>query len=176
MFKLLTLTFCASFMVFAVSPSASAGEDGILFNKGKQFAKTGQVDFAYMQFHEVVRNYPQSHFREDSLFAMGEYFFTESNFDETQRIFSQFMEEYPNSKLRIFALAYLYEIAQEREDEELTEKFKAQTVSAQQIALVFRNAKEYRYRSPMLTRFRALIEINKITIFRDGEILAEISY
>ena len=155
---------------------AYSGEDGQHFASGKNFARTHQMEFAYMQFRDIVLNYPDSPFREDALFATGEYFFNISNFNEAAKIFAQFIKEYPDSKAKIIVLGFLYKIAQEKNDTAQSEKLKTAIVTLQQVSFVFRNSKNYKYRSPSGKQYRAVIRINQITLHGDGEILAEISY
>ena len=153
-----------------------AGSDAILFERGRNFAKSQKLDFAYMQFRDLVFHYPRSKFYEKALFATGEYFFLYSNFAEAAKTFSEFVDLYPKSKLKIFALGYLYRIAAENKDEKLVEKLKTDIITRQQVALIFRNAKEYKYRSPLDRLYHGLIQIDKIIISCDGQTLAEISY
>ncbi|OGX25352.1 MAG: hypothetical protein A3D10_01570 [Omnitrophica WOR_2 bacterium RIFCSPHIGHO2_02_FULL_48_11] len=166
-----------SLLLFVLlSPHAHAGEDAQRFALGKNFAKTHQMEFAYMQFRDIVIHNVGSPFREASLFATGEYFADISNFPEAITIFTQFLKEYPDSKAKIFVLGYLYKIAQETNDTEQLEKLKTDIVTLQQVSFVFRNSKDYQYRSPTHKQYRAVVRINQITIYNGSEILAEISY
>lgn len=159
-----------------LTPQAFAGDDAIIFKKGQAFARQQKLDFAYMKFRDIVLHHPRSPLHERSLFATGEYFYIIANFAEAAKIFSDFVELYPESKLKIFALGYLYDIASKNNDTELTEKLKTDIITRQQVALVFRNAKEYTYKSPLYRQYHGLIQIDKITISCDGQALAEISY
>ena len=162
--------------LFLIPALAFSEEDELLLKRGRHFAKAHQLEFAYMQFRDIVFNYPNSRFREDAFFATGEYFSIVSDDPEAFQIFMQFVSEYPDSKRKIFALGYLSKIAQKEKNETLAEKLKTDIVTLQRVALIFKNSKEYKYLSPLNKQYRAIIQIDKITISCDGQILAEISY
>jgi len=156
--------------------TAYSGEDKILYARGRHFVKTHQMDFAYMQFRDIVRQYPQSTFREDALFATGEYFVQNSNFKEATKIFEEFIKEYPTAKTKIFALAYLYKMAKEKNDADLVERIKTDIITIERLGFVFRDSKEYKYHSLFHWQYHVLLQIDKITISCNGDRLAEISY
>ena len=168
----------ALLMVFLSSTTTLlfAGEDGNHFSLGKQYARSNQAEFAYMEFRKIIQSAPDSSYRESALFATGEYFATLADFQETEAIFKQFCEEFPASKLKIFALAYLYKVATINNDTSARENFRTEIITFQQVGLIFKNSKQFKYLSPFHHQYRAIIEINKITVDKEGEILAEISY
>lgn len=169
-----TLIFCLA-LICTASPT-QAGEDSNLFNKGKKFARTNQIEFAYMQFRDIINNFPNSPHREQAIFATGEYYAAIPDHQETKHIFEQFLAEYPESKSKIFALAHLYKIAELEEDAEKIEKLKTDIITIQQVGFVFRNSKELEYQSPLNHHYRAVIQIDRILIEKEGETLVELSY
>ncbi len=170
--KALTLVALLFFCPIIAHPS----EDAPLYSLGKNFAKRQEKEFAYMQFRDIVLHFPGSRFREGALFATGEYFYSITDYTEATKTFKQFSKEYPTSKNKIFALGYLYKIAEIENDEILTAKLRTELITLQQVSFVFRNSKQHIYRSPFHKSYRAVIRINRIAIDSEGEILAEISY
>ena len=163
-------------LLLSLASPAISGEDSSLFSKGRKFARTSQQEFAYMQFRDIIYNFPNSAHREEALFATGEYYAAIPDHLETQRIFTQFLTEYPDSKSKIFALAFLYKIAEADQDEETMEKLKTEIIAIQRVGFVFRNSKELKYLSPCNNHYRAVIQIDKILIEKEGEALVELSY
>ena len=162
--------------LLTIATVAFAGEDGNLLQLGRYYVKTGQLEFAYMQFRGIVVQYPDSPYREEAFFATGEYFAKLANYKEAQIYFEQFLKEYPSSKYKIFALAYLYKIAETSDDAPAMEKLKNDIVTFHQVGLIFRDSKVFKQKSPLHRMHRAVIQIDKITIYCEGEILAEIPY
>ena len=170
----ITLIVCL-ILICTASPSG-AGEDSSLFAKGKKFARSNETEFAYMQFRDIINNFPNSIHREHALFATGEYYASIPDHEETKRIFNQFLIEYPESKSKIFVLAYLYKMAEVDGDTEQIEKLKTDIIRIQQVGFVFRNSKELKYQSPLAHHYRAVIQIDRILIEKEGETLVELSY
>ncbi len=129
-----------------------------------------------MQFRDIINNFPNSVHREQALFAAGEYYAALTDHLESKRIFEQFLAEYPDSKSKIFALAYLYKIAELGENTAPVEKLKTDIITIRQVGFVFRNSKELKYLSPLQHHYRAVIRIDRILIEKEGETLVELSY
>src|SRR3989338_7853557 len=119
--KILLFTYI---LLVSLTSASLAGEDSSLFSKGRKFARSNQSEFAYMQFRDIINNFPNSPHREPALFASGEYYAAIPDHLESKRIFDQFLTEYPDSKSKIFVLAYLYKIAEFNDDTEQMEKLK----------------------------------------------------
>jgi hypothetical protein len=153
-----------------------AGEDARVFSRGVQFARAGQKDFAYMEFRAIVRDYPRSKFHALALFATGEHLFLANDPQQAQGVFQNYVTSYPDAKGRIFALAYLWKIAQIQEDEISTEQSVREIVNLKQISLIFRKSQEYKYHSPMNSPYLAVIHIDHIEIFTGGSLFAKIPY
>lgn len=129
-----------------------------------------------MQFRDILNNFPDSVHRENALFATGEYYAAIPDNQESKKIFEQFIAEFSDSKPKIFALAHLYKIAEFDENSDLMEKLKTDIIAIQRVGFVFRNSKELKYLSPLNHQYRAVIQIDKILIEKEGETLVELSY
>jgi len=173
--------FLRIFIIFSLiitlcSPAAMAGEDARLYAQARKMAKSGQTDFAFMQYQAILRNYPKSRFTEQALFADGEYNFTIQDYAQAKTAFQAFLAQYPQSRGRLFALAYLWRITRAQNDEAAAKDFEKEMIAQKQVSLVFRDRKEYKYLSPLNHTFKAAIHIDKIEIYMEGELFAKISY
>jgi outer membrane protein assembly factor BamD (BamD/ComL family) len=147
-----------------------------VYSKAVEFAKAGQEYFAFMHYSKLLRNYPESEYRQPALFAIGEYYFQVSGFQEAATVFKMFLDEYPDSKQRMYALAYLLSIAQRDQNALFIEGLEKQIIDLQQVSFVFRETKETAYRSPLYQSYKAVIHIDKIEFYVEGELFAKVSY
>ena len=155
---------------------AFAGEDARIYGEARKMARAGQTDFAFMQYEEILRDYPNSRFAEQALFAQGEYYFMMVNYPYAQKAFQSFLAKYPNSNGKLFALAHLLRMAKSQNDEVSVKNFEKEMIVQKQVSLVFRDRKEYHYKSPLNQPFTAEIGIDKIEIYVGGDLFVAISY
>lgn len=158
-----------------VPPAFAAGDARIYF-KARQFAQNGNHDFAFMQYRSLLRQYPESKYAKEALFAHGEYFFLIPDYDKAAAAFREFVDRYPEDKGKLFAMAYLLQIARLQGRREAVEQYTRDIATLQQLSLVFREFKEYRYLSPLERRHRAVFQIDTIEFFIQGEPFAKLSY
>ncbi len=147
-----------------------------VYSKAVKFAKAGQSDFAFTQYSKLLRNYPTSKFRDQALFAIGEYYFKNFGFKQAAEAFQTFIDEYPDSDERLYALAYLLNIAKKDSNESFAQSLEKQIIDLQQVSFVFRNSKEIAYRSPLYQNYKAIVHIDKIELYVEGELFAKVSY
>ena len=165
-------------IIFALffSGSAFAQEEGWLYSTAVEQAAAGNYEFAFLQLHSLVNTYPGSKLLENSLFAIGEYHFQSNNFSGAADSFSALLEEFPDSKSTVFALAYLLIIAQKRESAELASNLEKSIATFHKLSLVFRNSKEFVYKSAFRNKYKAVYYIDKVEFYKNGEIFAQVSY
>jgi len=147
-----------------------------VYSKAVKFAKAGQSDFAFMQYSKLLRNYPMSKYRDRALFATGEYYFQNFGFKQATEAFQTFIDEYPDSDERLYALAYLLNIAKKDSNESFAQSLEKQIINLQQVSFVFRDSKEIAYTSPLFQNHKAVIHIDKIEFYVEGELFAKVSY
>ena len=147
-----------------------------VYSKAVEFAKAGQGHFAFMHYNKLLRNYPTSKYREQALFATGEYYFRISSSQQAAAAFRTFLSEYPDSEERLYALAYLLCIAQRDKNTLSVEGLEKQIIDLQRVSFVFRESKEISYRSPLYQNYKAVIRIDKIEFYVEGELFAKVSY
>ena len=173
----LLIFMCATLLSVVLFPFyAYAGEDGLLFDRAKRFAKSGDADLAYMNFNKILRDYPHSGHAETVMFAVAEYYFDTLQFKEAEKSFNEFIEKFPNSKAKLFAMAYLLKIAEKQKKETLLKELEKKIINFQKVSLVFRDHKEFAYLSALNHPFKAIFQINTIEFYRQGVLFAKISY
>jgi len=146
------------------------------YSKAVKFAKAGQVHFAFMHYNKIIRNFPNSKYRNKALFATGEYYFHNSGMKQATQAFQLFIDENPDAKERLYALAYLLNIANQGGDEAFVQGLEKQIIDLQQVSFVFRSEKEIAYRSPLYQNHKAVIHIDKIEFYVEGKLFAKVSY
>ena len=157
--------------------SAGFGPDAAqTYSKAGEFAETGQADFAFMYYNDLLRNYPASRYRGQTLFAVGEYYFRIFGYQDAEMVFKEFISEYPDSKEKLYALAYLLNIARRNQDALTAQVLEKKIIDLQQVSFVFRKTKEFTYRSPLYQNYKAVIHIDKIEFYVEGELFAKVSY
>ncbi len=169
------ITLCLGFILCFI-PSVCAQGEAQLYHKAVQAAKAGRTDFAFMYYNDLGRDYPASKYREQILFVQGEYYGQSLHYAESTRVFNAFIGEYPESEGRLFALAYLYTMAQRRKDEPLIENLKKEILTFKQVGLVFKEFKEYTYRSPLYHTYKAVFRIDKVEFYVGGKLFATVAY
>ena len=147
-----------------------------VYSKAVKFAKAGQSDFAFMQYSKLLRNYPASKYRDRALFATGEYYFQNFGFRKAAEAFQTFIDENPESDERLYAFAYLLNIAKKDSDESFAQTLEKQIINLQQVSLIFRDSKEISYKSPLFQNHKAIIHIDQIEFYVEGELFAKVSY
>jgi outer membrane protein assembly factor BamD (BamD/ComL family) len=164
----------AGWLLLVCAPG-SAGEEDALYAKAIQAARSGRIDFAFMYYNQLDRDYPRSRYREQVLLARGEYFYELPAYIQAREAFEKLLEEYPQSPGKLFILVYLYKIAEADGKTDLIENLKKEILTFRQVGLVFEETKEYKYPSPFYRNFRAVFYIDKVEFYRGGELFATVS-
>ena len=162
--------------LFMMPLSGHAGEEDQLYRKAVAAARAGNTDFAFMYYSELDRDYPHSRYRDQALFAKGEYYYQLPGYPEATRIFQSFVQDYPNSDGKLFALVYLYKMAEAGQDQAALEEAKKEILTLRQVSLIFKESKEYKYRSASFQDYRAVFRIDKVEFYKGGELFATVSY
>lgn len=161
---------------FASCGAARAQTAGELYRSARTAAAAGDRHMAYMYYAGIVRDVGRSSVRQQALFAVGEYQFLVGATRDAVTTLVAFTEEYPNSPAAIFALGYLYRIAVQAQDAELTKNLKEKIVTYYRLCFLFKKCKETRYRSGLLIRHKVAYYIDKVEFFSNGELVAQIPY
>ncbi|MFC1658365.1 tol-pal system YbgF family protein [Candidatus Omnitrophota bacterium] len=147
-----------------------------LYREGVAAAKKGEIDFAFISFHRLLLDFPESKYREQALFAVGEYYFSIGGYNDAVRHFTQLADDFPQAQNRPFALAYLLAMAKKSGTDDRVAQIEKELIGSQQLSLLFREFKEIQYTSALDKHYKALNFIDKILICVEDEPLAEISF
>ena len=144
--------------------------------QAKNFVKSGNREFAFMHFNAILKDSLQSEHRQEALFATAEYFFQASDFVDSFSTLKEFLEEYPSSKMRIFALLYLLKISQIWDKDQLAKDFEKQIINSKRIVLLFKNTQEYKCTSPLGLNYTLRYYIDRLEFYSDGKLQTKVYY
>ncbi len=170
------ILFLVCFFFILSLASGYAQEAGQLYSTAVAEARSGNIHLAFMRFRTILLNYPDSKYAENALFAIGEYYSLIADYPDAIKAFTQYLNEYPDSKANVFVFMYLLKIARIQEKEKAVKDFEKKIITLKQTTFLFRESKEYKYRSPFYRKHRVVYYIDKIECYVDGELFAKISY
>ncbi len=162
--------------LFFFSAPVFAGDARLIYSQVERNARQGNVDFAFMGCKNIIENYPKSKYDAACMFALGEYYYDLPNYEKAYSFFQQYIDQFPESEAKFFALAYLQKISSLKGDKSLIEEHKTAIIKHRQLSLVFRKKEKQIYRSALNNIYHAYIYINKIEFYVEGQILTKISY
>jgi len=171
---IIVLAFVLPFLV--VSKIAYPVEGRSLYYEGLHAARFGDKDIAFMDFKEFLKDFPDSKLAKNALFSIGEYYFSIFDYRDAAKSFGRFIELYPESKAKLFALVYLHEIAKKGGNQELVEKISKEIITSKQLRLLFSDFKEYIYWSAFSNQYKAVFFIDKVEIYINEKLFTELSY
>lgn len=149
---------------------------GVLNLAKAESEDSSELDFAFMRFRSYLEGDNGSRHREEALFAVGEYYFWKAAYHDASATFLKLLDEYPDSKSRLFVLMYLLKIAEKTQQETAMKEIRNEIISFKQLILLFKDFKKYEFESPLGKRHKAIYYIDKVEFFVDGELFAKITY
>lgn len=161
-------------LVFLSIQKIYSKEDRELYSQALNAVRHQETVFAFMHFHALLECCPKSKFFEDALFAVGEYYFSISDYYNATDSFLKLINQYPNSGARPFALAYLAEIARKNKKVDLARDLEKEIIRFKSARLLFREFKEHKYISSFSNRYKATYFIDRIEIHINNELFAKI--
>ena len=170
------LVFVLFISIFLLTSKVYAADDSRLYSQAVKAARKGKDEIAFMKFNMILEMHLKSKLRERALFATGEYYFSVSNYYDAAMAFREFISKYPESKSRIFALAYLLKITRKLGSEDSINALEKEIATFQQLSLFFRKSKNFKYTSPFSKRYKAEYFIDRVEIYIDGEFLTKVSF
>ena len=170
------ILFLLTTFLFLPGLSLYAGEGRQEYSLAIENAKSSNPDFAFMYFREILEKYPDSPYAQKSRFACGEYYYQVADYEDAFKMFKQYSLDYPASGEIQFVLAYLLEIARKKGDDSLAGKIEKDIITSRRLSFLFRDLKEYKYRSSLYKLYRAVYYIDKVEFYIDGELFVRISY
>lgn len=171
-FKCKKILIVFSFML--ISFLAYSQEDLSLYREGIKAARAGDVEFAFMNFRQLLTGFPKSQFTEKTLFSLGECYYLFSDYKSAYETFIRIIENNPQSETKIFILAYCLEFARKDGKEELAKSIKKEIVTDRQLSLLFSDFKEHTFES--IRSYKAIYFIDKVEIYIDEELFIKVPY
>ena len=168
------LLIVLSSLLFSLNLASSFGQEE--YANALQAAKTGDREFAFMNFLYVARNDPSSTHREKGIFATGEYYYLSSNYTDAFNTFKRFLNDYPDSKMKPFALFYILKLAQILNEDTLAKEITKQIINQERVILLFKKSKAYTFKSPLGMNYQLVHYIDRLEFYIDGKLHAQIFY
>lgn len=142
------------------------------YSAAVEFAKKGDIDFAFMHFRSLLN----TGYRQEALFAVGEYYFLKSDYTDAVSAFTDYLREFPDSSGKPFALAYLLKIEERAGRESLVQDLTKKIVTLRRMILVFKDFKEYEFKSGLNRQHKVIYYIDKVEFYINGQLFARIPY
>jgi outer membrane protein assembly factor BamD (BamD/ComL family) len=168
--------FVLIFVLLLNASFAHAEGSRKLYQSGKRSARQGDEGYAFMFFQDLLKDFPDSHYAPDALFACAEYYFQMGALTDARQLFLKFVNDYPENRSRPFALVHLAKIASSQGQEEVARSLQKEIVVSQQLVLLFREFKEFQYVSALNRKHKVVHFIDRVEFYRDGELFEQISY
>lgn len=162
------------FLFFPFGLNQILGEEE--YSQAQSAVKSGNREFAFMHFLTVLKNNPAPKYREKALFATAEYFFSVSDYIDAFSTLKEFLEDYPDSKMRTLALLYLLKISQIWGNEQSAKDIEKQIINEKRIVLLFKDVQEYKPKSPLGIDYKLIYYIDRLEFYLDGKLQTQIYY
>ncbi|MCF7874934.1 MAG: tetratricopeptide repeat protein [Candidatus Omnitrophica bacterium] len=147
-----------------------------LYQKVKENATQGDIYRSFMYLRQILREYPDSKFAKSALFSLGEFYFLTTNYQQAVHTLQKFINKYPDSKLNIFVLSFLYEISKENKSLSNAQEIRNKIITFYQHSFLFRESKTYSYTSALLKNYKVQYFIDTIKFFIDEKPSFEIKF
>ena len=131
---------------------------------------------AFALMHSFAVSYPHSRHLEKVIFSMGEYYYHDGAYYDARQSFDRFLKDHPDSKARLFAMAYLYEIAKIKGSPQDVERLAREIITFMNVSLLFRDYKSYGFTSFLQKRYKAVYFIDKVEFYIGDELFTSLAY
>ncbi|MBI4436873.1 MAG: hypothetical protein HY590_05655 [Candidatus Omnitrophica bacterium] len=129
----------------------------------------GEIDFAFMEYQALVRDFPEDPLAKEATFAIGEYYFKQHNTREAKSTFEKFIQEPTEGIQDLLAYVYLLQCARFSEhitSAKLLEHRLKEMFSTTEVFLAFEENRTKEWISPLGNRFqlREFVDRMEITL------------
>ena len=162
-------------MLMAV-PIIWASEDAKLNRQAHTAIRQGNLDRAFMHYRGIDRNRKPSPYKDDAIFAIGEYNYLISNYTDALHSFERYIDVEEQDIQKLFAYVYLLKIAEHDKDDKKAVDYKKIIKTYQKHVFLFSEQMEYSFASPLDRHHRVVYSIDKIELFIEGDLFAKIEY
>jgi len=91
----------------AITCSAYAAEDSLVYRDAMAYLKEGQADWAFLKFKHIVEMYPESKYADEALFRVGEHYFKIEEYYNAGEALKKYFQLYPESSFKNRVTNYL---------------------------------------------------------------------
>jgi tetratricopeptide (TPR) repeat protein len=88
----------ATVCVIFLTPLAFSQSAARLFSEAKAAQAAGNRDVAFLLYRQIIREYPESAYVEESHFEVGQYYYDTRNYFDASQTLREFLGKYPSSR------------------------------------------------------------------------------
>ena len=137
--------------------------------------KSGNIDFAFLKLDNYLQEYPQSLHTPQIRFAICEYYFQSKSYRNAIYKLSDYIKDYPEDEVTIFAQMLLYKILSEYQKEPLLIERIKEDIFAKPVFLIFSDSKVKDYKSALNNVYRIVSYVDKIEVFRNNDLFLKVT-
>lgn len=169
--------------VCLVAGCATFSEVGERYQSCISDIRDDRVYFAMVNLDYIVKNFPDSTYAPACAFALGEYYYDNSDYYNCLKVLSGYIHKYPKDKGVVFAKLIIYKIISNykqhdslvEQQENLIKEIRKELFS-QPLFLIFYDKKFPRsYKSLFNNAYLVYDYVDKIKVFRNEKIFLELS-
>jgi tetratricopeptide (TPR) repeat protein len=146
-----------------------------VYLKALQAAIEDKPDLSVVYLSSIVDSQKNSKYYSQALFGSGEYYFQIKDYTQAKSFFNKVLKSQPVFEEKVFALAYLLNIFRKANDTQAIKDISMEIVKLNPISLVFKDRKEYFYKSVMNKKYKAIYFIDHLQIQVDKKEFEKIS-
>ncbi len=153
-----------------------ARDDRSVYQCAREAAASADQNSAFSFFHSLLRFGEASPYYDDALFAVGEYYFWNSDYGDSRTALTALLTCYPQGKAAPFAAAFLLRIDESSRPGFSSDDLRKKIITFKQLSLLFSEYKEYSYNSPLGNLYKAVYFIDRVEFYRNGELFETIIF
>lgn len=168
-----SLVFCL--LILSSLSCSTLPSNSRYYNAVKEARSGGQADFVFLELRQYLQDYPDSRHSPEVKFAICDYYFQTKNYRQAIEELKNYILKYPDQKNIVFAQALLYKIvADYKNDANLVEKLKGLFFS-KSVFLIFSESEIKSYRSALNNTYKIADYVDRIEVFRNGDLFFKIT-
>jgi outer membrane protein assembly factor BamD (BamD/ComL family) len=175
--------FILASVLLLILGCATLSETGERYRASEQAIEDGQLYFAFVHLKAILRDDPKSPYAPKAAFALGEYYFNNTDYYNAIAKLSDYIRLYPKDKGVIFAKLLIYKaLTTVKKEEDMGEQEAAlikeirKELFSQPLFLIFYDKKFPRsYKSLFDNSYLVYDYVDKIKVFRNDKIFLELS-
>lgn len=167
--------FLIIFILIWINLSCASLNRDKAYWEAAQEGKAGNIDFAFLQLTDYLRENPDSIYAPHARFAICEYYLENKGYRDAIEHLTKYIIDYREEKNIVFARAMLYKILMEYKDEpQFVEKIK-ESLFSKSVFLIFSESKTKQYKSIFNNTYQIIDYVDKIEVFKNGQLILKIT-